>query len=133
MANRGSTWGEEEVKLLLRIWEDEKIRCELDGPKPKEQLHKSIAKKLQEKWYNRDGEQCKIKIKNLKSQYRPIEDHNNKTGNDKKTFKYYDELDSIIGHRPASNPLVVLDASAGGISAALPETRVESNSDSGES
>ena len=52
--------------------------------------------------------------------YRPIKDHNNKTGNEKKTAQFYEELDEILGHQPASTPPVVLDACAGGLSA-LPE------------
>ena len=132
MANRGTVWGEEEVRVLISIWGDEKIQDELDGPRRKQSLHEAIAKELQKKGFNRDAEQCKIKIKNLKSQYRPIKDHNNKSGNDKKTFKFFDELDIILGHRPSSKPPVVLDACAGGILAALPEAREESNSESGE-
>ena len=56
MANRGSTWGEEEVLVLLSIWGNEKLQQELDGPKRKQPLHESIARKMQEKGYNRDAE-----------------------------------------------------------------------------
>ena len=44
MAARGSTWGEEVVKVLLTIWGDEKVQKELDGPKRKPLLHEKIAK-----------------------------------------------------------------------------------------
>ena len=121
MAARGSTWGEEEVKVLLAIWGDEKVQKEVDGPKRKPLLHEKIAKKLQEHGYNRDAEQCKIK-----STYRPIKDHNNKSGNDKKTSQFYEQLDAVLGHRPASTPPVVLDTCAGGLSA-LP-VKIESMS-----
>ena len=29
-------------------------------------------------------------------------DHNNETARDRKTVKYYDEMDAVLGHRPAS-------------------------------
>ena len=68
--------------------------------------------------------------KKIKSTYRPIKDHNNKSGNDKKTSQFYEQLDAILGHRPASTPPVVLDACAGGLSA-LPEEREDSDSELG--
>ena len=71
---------------------------------------------MKEKGFSRDAEQCKAKIKNLKTKYRQVKDNNNKTGRGRKTFKYYDELDVVLGHRPASRPPVVLDATAGGLS-----------------
>ena len=45
MAARGFTWGEEEVKVLLAIWGDEKLQKELDGPKRKPLLHEKNANK----------------------------------------------------------------------------------------
>ena len=65
MAARASTWGEEEVKVLLAILGDKKVQKELDGPKRKPLLYQKIAQKLQEHGYNRDAEQCKIKITKL--------------------------------------------------------------------
>ena len=82
MASRGSTWGEE-VKALLEIWGDEQIQSKFDGARHTQPLHEKIARELKAKGYNRDVEQIKTKIKNLKSMYRPIKDHNNKSGNDK--------------------------------------------------
>ena len=74
MAARRTTWSEEEVKVLLPIWGDEKVQCELDGAKRKHPLHEKITKQLNDKGYHRDAEQVK---KYLKSMYRPIKDHNN--------------------------------------------------------
>ena len=71
---------------------------------------------MKEKGFNRDAEQCKAKIKNLKTEYRQAKDNNNKSGRGRKTFKHYDELDAVLGHRPASRPPVVLDATVGGLS-----------------
>ena len=69
-----------------------------------------IAKKMHELGYERDWQQCKVKIKNLKSIYRDIKDHNGETGRGRKTCKFYKELDEILGHRPVSIPPVVLDS-----------------------
>ena len=39
-----------------------------------------------------------------------MKDHNGVTGNGRKTCKFYDKLDEILGHRPSSVPSVLLDA-----------------------
>ena len=41
--------------------------------------------------------------------YRQTKDHNGQTGRGRKVCKFYRELDSILGHRPASVPAVLLD------------------------
>ena len=69
---------------------------------------------------------------NLKSTYRGIKDHSNKSGNEKKTGFFYEELDAILGHRPASTPPVILDALGGGLSADPEEDR-EYSDESGKS
>ena len=78
MAARGSTWSDEEVKELLSIWREKEVQNELDGAKRKAPIHETIAQGLQEKGFNRDSEQCKTKMKNLKRLYRPIKDQNRK-------------------------------------------------------
>lgn len=82
---------------------------ELDGAVRNKVVFQDISKKLQEQGYNRDWEQCKTKIKNLKKEYRQVKDHNGETGRGRKTCKFFKELDSILGHRPASVPTSLLD------------------------
>lgn len=38
-----------------------------------------------------------------------MKDHNDETGRGRKTCKFYKELDTILGHRPASVPTVLVD------------------------
>ena len=64
---------------------------------------------MREKGYDRDWQQCRTKIKNLKKEYRQTKDHNGQTGRGRKVCKFYRELDSILGHQPASVPAVLLD------------------------
>ena len=108
--NRGVSWSDDEVKALLAIWGEDKVQEELDGAVRNKVVYVGIAKKMQELGYERDWQQCKVKIKNLKSTYREIKDHNGETGRGRKTCKFYKELDEILGHRPASTPPVVLDS-----------------------
>ena len=55
------------------------------------------------------GNNVEQKSKILKKEYRQTKDHNGQTGRGRKVCKFYKELDSILGHRPASVPTVLLD------------------------
>ena len=107
--NRGTTWADKEIKALLTIWGDSKLQEELDGAVRNKVVFQRIAKMLREQGYERDWKQCRAKVKNLKTKYREIKDHNGETGRGRKTCKFYKELDRILGHRPASVPSSLLD------------------------
>ena len=47
--------------------------------------------------------------KNLKAYYKKVNDYNGETGKNRKTSKFFEKLDVILGHRPASAPSVLLD------------------------
>ena len=107
--SRGSAWSDNEVAALVAIWGDEDIQEQLDGATRNKSIFETISKKLQESGYNRDWQQCRAKIKNLKAEYKKIKDHNGVTGNARKTFKFYNKSDEILGHRPASAPAFLVD------------------------
>ena len=108
-ASCGSSWSDCEVRALIAIWGEDKIQEELDGAVRNQAIFDSIARKMQQKGYDRDWQQCRNKIKNLKKEYRQVKDNNGQTGRERKTCKFYKELDDILGHRPASVPAVLLD------------------------
>ena len=62
-SSRGVSWEEAETTTLIAIWGDIKIQEELFGAKKKKLVYDKIATLMREKGYNRDSEQCKIKIK----------------------------------------------------------------------
>ena len=108
-SSRGSLWSDEEVRALIAIWGEANVQEELDGAVRNKVVYQDISRKLQEQGYNREWEQCKTKIKNLKKEYRQVKDHNGETGRGRKTCKFFKELDSILGHRPPSVPAALLD------------------------
>ena len=110
--SRGSAWSDNEVAAPIAIWGDADIQDQLDGAARNKTIFDKISKKLQESGYNRDGQQCRAKIKNLKGEYKKVKDHNGVTGNGRKSFKFYKKLDEILGHRPASAPSFLVDTSS---------------------
>jgi len=121
--SHGASWGENETRTLIAVRGDEKIQAELGGRTRTKQVFEKIGQRMKSKGYSRDIEQCKMKIKNLKKAYMNVKDYNSKSGNNKVTCPFFEELDAALGHRPASAPPLVLDASAGGISVEPSEER----------
>ena len=129
--SRGSTWSDAEVSALITIWGEADVQEQLDGATRNQSIFAKIAKKLKESGYDRDWQQCRAKIKNLKAEYKKVKDHNGVTGNGRKSFKFYQKLDEILGHRPASAPAVVLDAGSSTLTTTEADAE-ESDSEEGE-
>ena len=60
----------------------------------------------------------------LVSKYKEIEDHNSKTGNDRKTWKFHDELSQCLSQDASVNPVCTMESSTEG----PPEVSDSSNS-----
>ena len=83
--SRGSTWSDAEVSALITVWGEADVQEQLDGATRNQTIFANIAKKLKESGYDRDWQQCRAKIKNLKAEYKKVKDHNGVTGNGRKS------------------------------------------------
>ncbi|XP_014679636.1 PREDICTED: uncharacterized protein LOC106819532 [Priapulus caudatus] len=101
----GAHWKDEEVLTLINVWGEEEIFRETEDTRMKKKtVYIEISRRLEAIGILRDVSQIKSKIKNLKWEFKLILKQNNKSGNDGKTMKFYNELNSFLGHRPANNP-----------------------------
>lgn len=69
-----------------------------------------ISNELQEtkpEWKIKTATQCENKWKDLKRKYMETKDHNNKSGNDPKICKFYDELEDVLGEKPCVKPVAI--------------------------
>ena len=107
--DRSLTWDEEEVIQLIHIWADERIQQQLDGCRQKWPIFEKMAKTLAEAGFTPTFSQVREKIKQLKQNYKKIKDNKNKSGNSRKTCKYFEELDKILGDRPITRPPSVIE------------------------
>ena len=123
--SRGSAWSDCEVSSLITIWGDADIQEQLDGATRNKSIFQKISRKLQESGYQRDWQECRNKIKNLKGDYKKVKDHNSVTGNNRKTCKFYEKLDAILGHRPASTPSSLLDTGSSTLPSQSPDIPAE--------
>jgi hypothetical protein len=84
---------------LLKAYRD--LEWKLSDPKIKnEAVWQEIAKLLSEHDCMFNAEKCERKMLNMKRDYRSVIDHNNKTGNDRKTHPYLDEMSELFGLKP---------------------------------
>ena len=58
--------------------------------------------------------QCKNRWITVNKAFKAVIDHNNKSGNDRKTCRYFAELEEISGDRPNIRPVAILSSSGSG-------------------
>ena len=68
-----------------------------------EKVYQKVAEQLATHGYQRTFQQCREKLKKLKSDYRAIKDHNGRSGSNRRKWKWFNQMDAIYGHRPANN------------------------------
>ena len=107
-----ANWTDAKVLRLIELWGEEGIQEQLEGAKWNKHVFEKLAKELQKMSSNKTADQCRTKMKKLKSEYRKIVDKHSQTGQGRTNWKYFDAMDVILGHRPTTRPSVVVDTLA---------------------
>ena len=94
---------------LLAIWADDRVQAQLEGCHHNKEVYERMVKLLREEGYITTYEQCREKLKKLKAEYRKIKDKKGKTGEGKKDWDFFEPIDAVLGHKPATQPAVVID------------------------
>uniref|UniRef100_A0A3B3IG73 Myb/SANT-like DNA-binding domain-containing protein n=1 Tax=Oryzias latipes TaxID=8090 RepID=A0A3B3IG73_ORYLA len=111
MEDEGYTqWSNAEVSCLLSLWGDETVQAKLQGCYRNKSLYEDISRDMGKHGFKRSWLQCQRKIKSLKSKSKSVKDHNNKSGNSRATFPFYDQMEGILGDRPSFRPPELLDS-----------------------
>ena len=106
-----SSWSKDETLKLIEVWGDDAIQAQLEGCKRNQEVFSKISAEMSKVGYERTAQQCREKIKKLKVEYRKIKDKRNKTGEDRfPEWDFFDVLDAILGHKPATVPPVVVNS-----------------------
>ena len=113
-AGRMASWTDEETLKLIEVWGEESIQAMLEGSKRNKEVFKKIAREMEAAGYEKTAEQCNSKIK---LEYRKIKDTRNKTGRGRKEWKCFESMDAVLGHKPATQPPVVVES--GDVSVAI--------------
>ena len=103
-------WSKEETFKLISIWSEDNIQAQLEGCKRNREVYTKISRELSIAGYNRTFGQCREKLKKLKAEYKKISDKRKETGQGRyPEWDYYDAMDSVLGHKPSTQPAVVVD------------------------
>lgn len=122
-SNKLQTWQDHDVRNLITSWADHKHM--FGGKQRKKEIFDKSATDLNAKSSTVvTGEQCMRKWGKLVSKYKEIEDHNSKTGNDQKTWKFHDEFSQCLSQDASMNPVCTMESSTEG----PPEVSDSSNS-----
>jgi hypothetical protein len=117
MAERGRTWTDDEVDILLSTWSEKTIQQELLTSKRNAKTYQRIIEALKKAGYERTLKQVQDKVKALKKRYKDIVDKHRKSGEGvesddevcAKDFPWFDIMHSVLKNRAVANPPHVLD------------------------
>ncbi|XP_067437306.1 uncharacterized protein zgc:113263 isoform X3 [Thunnus thynnus] len=90
-------WSDEETLNLLDIWGKDSVQRALKGCLKNRHIFTQIAQKMAERGYMRTVQQCQTRIKRLKKCFRK-----NNRGNSRLEYKYYEQLERVLGSSASS-------------------------------
>ena len=101
-------WSVEETKFFICMWrQDELMRqCSKPGANRKrgEKIYREMSASMAASGYYRSHTQIKNKMRWLTSTYNDVNSSNKRSGRNRGTCPFYDELHQFLGGRPALNP-----------------------------
>ncbi|XP_053904663.1 mediator of RNA polymerase II transcription subunit 15-like [Malaclemys terrapin pileata] len=107
---RAPSWTEREVRDLLTIWGDESVLAELRSSKRNGKILEKVSKAMKDRGHNRDTQQCRVKIKELRQAYHKAREANGRSGAELQTYRFYAELHAILGGAATTTPTVCYDS-----------------------
>lgn len=112
-AKRGRTWEKDETLELIKKWGDENTQELLRTCNRKKPIWNEISIHLKAMGFvDREADACKTRIHTLVTSYRRYKDACAKSGNAKPSTKapFYEEIDCILGDRPCTRPLTLINS-----------------------
>ena len=105
-------WEEAHVKLLIALWKQFKHLI-TEGKKSKKDVFTIIAFEFNKKSKEKvTGDQCLRKWGKLVSQHKGVEDHNSKSGNERKDWKFYEDMSECLDKDVSVKPIYTVESSA---------------------
>ncbi|XP_053893684.1 uncharacterized protein LOC128842044 isoform X2 [Malaclemys terrapin pileata] len=118
---RAPAWTVREVLDLIAIWGEDSVLAELCSKRRNAKTFEKISKGMMERGHNRDSDQCRMKVKELREAYQKTKEANGRSGSERRTCRFYAELHAVLGGAATTTPPLTVDSKAGVISSATPE------------
>ncbi|XP_053896462.1 uncharacterized protein LOC128843564 [Malaclemys terrapin pileata] len=118
---RAPAWTVREVLDLIAVWGEDSVLAELRSKRRNAKTFEKISKGMMERGHNRDSEQCRVKVKELRQAYQKTKEANGHSGSEPRTCRFYAELHAILGGAATTTPPLIVDSGSGIVSSATPE------------
>ncbi|XP_065415563.1 uncharacterized protein LOC135973930 [Chrysemys picta bellii] len=118
---RAPAWTVREVLDLIAIWGEDSVLAELRSKRRNAKTFEKISQGIMERSHNRDSDQCRVKVKELRQAYQKTKEANGRSGSEPRTCRFYAELHAILGGAATTTPPVIVDSGSGIVSSATPE------------
>lgn len=92
-------WTDEDVQALLNIYAEENIQKEFQSSARNAKVYQKISARLGEMGIQHSPQRCREKIKKMKQDYKKIKDYNRANGSNRRSGKWFERLDAILGQR----------------------------------
>ncbi|XP_041854277.1 ras-GEF domain-containing family member 1B-A isoform X2 [Melanotaenia boesemani] len=100
-AERSVNWTAEETQVLLCAWSDERVQRSLAENLRNTHVFKHLSARMSEMGFSRSPHQCRLRVKTLKANYVRAKLQKSVNGSQPCTFKYFAEMDAVLGRRSA--------------------------------
>ncbi|CAF0839034.1 unnamed protein product [Didymodactylos carnosus] len=91
-------WDLEETRALLDLLKDDRIFKAIESVRTREIYHE-ISERLKQQGFNRDWNQIRGRVKNLKFSYKKARSLHEEQGQSTLTCRFYDDLHYLFGHK----------------------------------
>ncbi|XP_065437026.1 myb/SANT-like DNA-binding domain-containing protein 2 [Chrysemys picta bellii] len=113
---RAPAWTVREVLDLIAVWGEDSVLAELRSKRRNAKIFEKISKGMMERGHNRDSDQCRVKVKELRQAYQKTKEANGRSGSEPRTCCFYAKLHAILGGAATTNPPVFVDSGSGIVS-----------------
>ncbi|XP_074985855.1 uncharacterized protein LOC125637629 [Caretta caretta] len=110
---RAPAWTEREVRDLIAVWGDKSVLAELRSKRQNAKIFEKISNGMKDRDYNRDLQQCHLKIKELRQAYQKNREGNGHSSSEPQTCHFYDELHAILGGAATTTRTLCFDSVQG--------------------
>ncbi|XP_073195090.1 uncharacterized protein [Lepidochelys kempii] len=113
---RAPAWTKSETLDLIAVWGEESVQAKLRSKRRNVNIYAKIAQGMVERGYNRDTQQCHVKVKELRQAYEKTKEAEGRSGSEPYTCCFYDQLHGILGGGPYHYLTTVCGHLQGGVS-----------------
>ncbi|XP_071092735.1 myb/SANT-like DNA-binding domain-containing protein 2 [Haliotis cracherodii] len=110
-STHGQCWTDEETECLLSVWNEKNVEEQLEDPKKnKSAIYVIIAQEMKIHGFDKNAAQCKIRMHTLKRTYWDCKKNQKISGKSRKVCRHYHLLNEILGQRPSTSPVKVVES-----------------------